>query len=230
MAVAQCVFAILVLLSCIANLGGVGASCPYARISTAQRITSRASSRTDKKAPGLMTYSIKEVEADLTDLMTASLSSWPADDGHYGGLFVRLAWHCAGSYRSWDGRGGCDGARQRFEPERSWEDNTNLDKARALLEPIKLKHPSISWGDLIVLAGDTAIKSMGGPILGFCAGRIDDAGECFIIYLIPSTRTSPPSHLPQMDSTHSPSPIPQKLMHSLLAWSMAIARNPWGPM
>ena len=176
-------------------------------------------------AKAFSSLDIEAVKKDLRELMTTSQDWWPADYGHYGPFFIRMAWHGAGTYRLQDGRGGADGGQQRFEPLNSWPDNVNLDKARRLLWPIKQKYgQKISWGDLMVLTGNVALESMGFKTFGFAGGRVDqwDADK---VYWGPESQW-----LAKSSDPHSRYSGERKLENPLAAVQMGLIYvNPEGP-
>ncbi|WP_377191653.1 catalase/peroxidase HPI [Ruegeria meonggei] len=169
---------------------------------------------------------MKALKEDLYALMTDSQDWWPADYGHYGGLFIRMAWHSAGTYRTADGRGGASTGNQRFAPLNSWPDNGNLDKARRLLWPIKQKYGNqISWADLIILAGNCAIESMGGETFGFAGGREDIWAPEEDVYWGTETEWLAPT-----DNPHSRYSGERDLENPLAAVQMGLIYvNPEGP-
>ena len=139
-------------------------------------------------AKAFASVDMKALKADIEKALTTSQDWWPADWGHYGGLMIRMAWHSAGTYRIHDGRGGADGGQHRLEPLNSWPDNANLDKAKRLLWPVKQKYGrNVSWADLMILAGNVSLESMGFETLGFAGGRTDD-WESDLVYWGPETK------------------------------------------
>ncbi|KAJ1454764.1 heme peroxidase [Pelagophyceae sp. CCMP2097] len=167
------------------------AACPYASASGAMpaghEVVWERPPPTEGYQAAVEALDVAAVKVDIRAFLVKEQAMWGADFGNYGPFMIRLAWHCAGTYRKSDGLGGCDGARQRFDHERSWDDNANLDKARQLLQPLKVKYGlGLSWGDLITLAGTVAIESMGGPVLGYCLGRVDESSGYWAEELGPS--------------------------------------------
>lgn len=163
---------------------------------------------------------LKAVKADIAKVLTTSQDWWPADYGHYGPFFIRMAWHSAGTYRTLDGRGGAASGQQRFEPLNSWPDNVNLDKARRLLWPVKAKYgQALSWADLMILAGNVSLESMGFKTYGFAGGR-RDAWEADLTYWGPEKKFL-------ADDRHSKG---RKLKGPLAAVQMGLIYvNPEGP-
>ena len=173
----------------------------------------------------LKTLDFEALKRDLHELMTTSQDWWPADWGHYGGLMIRMSWHAAGSYRVADGRGGGGTGNQRFAPLNSWPDNTNLDKARRLLWPIKKKYgKKVSWADLLVLAGTIAYESMGLKTFGFAFGRSDIWHPELEINWGPENEWLQPS-----ESRYDDVNKPETMQHPLAAVQMGLIYvNPQG--